>query len=62
MPLTMATRVCECEHASHFDHGGRHAYGARCALTETRVMETPHGPFIVCAECVRDGHPRVEIG
>lgn len=45
---------CDCEHQSHFDRGGSHAYNANSKTTKTVV--TDFGAFSACAECRSKGH------
>lgn len=55
----MMTRLCECEHAAHFERDKRtpngnpgHKWGAKFA---TRVpVKTPYGTFHVCVDCASD--------
>lgn len=50
--------MCECEHRSHFDTPGLHAYGVQ---RPTYPLATPYGTFRVCQECLGYGHMVLDI-
>lgn len=50
--------MCECEHSSHFDTPGLHAYGVQ---RPTYPLVTPYGTFRVCQECLGYGHMALDI-
>jgi hypothetical protein len=49
---------CQCEHASHFDAGSAHKYGASIARATVK-LPTCYGTFVVCRACADAGHMQI---